>query len=99
MGMSKREQKTPTYILKLFVSGASPNSIKAINNVKQICEKFINVKYDLEIIDIYQDRSLAEREQLVAIPALIRKQPLPERRMIGDMSDTQKVLQGLGLNN
>jgi circadian clock protein KaiB len=87
------------FVLKLFVSGASPNSVKAINNLKQICEKFIKVKYNLEIIDLYQDRSLAEKEQIIALPLLIKKLPLPERKLIGDMSDTKKVLEGLGLNN
>jgi circadian clock protein KaiB len=87
------------FVLKLFISGASPNSVKAINNLKEICEKYIKVKYNLEIIDLYQDRSLAEKEQIIALPLLIKKLPLPERKLIGDMSDTKKVLEGLGVNN
>lgn len=87
------------YVLKLFISGASPNSAKAINNLKQICEKFMNARYSLDIIDMYQDRSLAAKEQIIALPLLIKKFPLPERKLIGDMSDTHKVLAGLGLKN
>jgi circadian clock protein KaiB len=87
------------FILKLFISGASPNSLKAVKNLKHICENFIKTKYNLEIIDIYQDHSLAEKEQITALPLLIKKMPLPERKLLGDMSDTKKVLDGLGLNN
>lgn len=83
--------------LRLFVTGASPNSVRAISNIKKICERHIQHKYSLEIIDIYQNAAMAEEEQLVALPLLIKKSPLPERRLIGDMSDNDKVLRGLGL--
>ena len=82
--------------LRLFITGATPNSIRAITNIKQICEENFKGKYKLEIIDVYQQRSIAEKEQLIALPLLIKKQPSPERRMIGDLSDTQKVLKLLG---
>jgi circadian clock protein KaiB len=85
------------YILRLFVTGASPNSIKAITNIQMICDKHIREQYTLEIIDIYQEAALAEKEQLIALPLLIKKQPLPERRLIGNMSDHDKVLKGLGI--
>jgi circadian clock protein KaiB len=85
------------YILRLFVTGASSNSVRAISNLKQICEKHIKGRYSLEIIDIYQQNQLAESEQIVALPLLIKTLPLPVRRLIGDMSDEQKVLRGLGL--
>lgn len=85
------------YILRLFVTGASPNSIKAITNIKLICDKHIGAQYSLEIIDIYQEAALAEQEQLIALPLLIKKYPLPERRLIGNMSDHDKVLKGLGI--
>jgi circadian clock protein KaiB len=84
------------YVLHLFITGATPNSVRAVTNIKQICEEHLKGNYWLEIIDVYQQRALAEKEQLVALPLLIRKQPLPERRLIGDMSDTEKVLKGLG---
>lgn len=83
--------------LKLFVSGASPNSVRAINNLQRILETHVSGKYDLQIIDVYQEQSVAEREQIVALPMLVRKHPLPERRFVGDMSNDAKVIQGLEL--
>jgi circadian clock protein KaiB len=85
------------YLLRLFVTGATPNSIRAISNLKKICEHHIRERYSLEIIDVYQDATIAEKEQLIALPLLIKKRPLPERRLIGDMSDSDKVLRGLGI--
>lgn len=85
------------YTLRLFITGASPNSLRAISNIRKICDHYINEKYSLEIIDIYQDTALAETEQLIALPLLVKKRPLPERRLIGDMSDKEKVLRGLGI--
>jgi circadian clock protein KaiB len=87
------------YILRLFVTGASPNSIRAITNTKKICEKYLKDKYELEVIDIHQQPLIAASEDLIAIPMLVRKFPMPERRMIGDMSDTNKVLRGLEVEN
>jgi len=87
------------YILRLFVTGASPNSIRAITNTKNICEKYLRGRYELDIIDVHQQPLIAANEDLIAIPMLMRKFPEPERRMIGDMSDTNKVLRGLGLKN
>ena len=91
------DEEIDHYKLKLFVTGASPNSIRAISNLKRICEQHIQKRYTLEIIDIYQDAALAEKEQLIALPLLIKKSPAPERRLIGDMSDETKVLRGLGI--
>ena len=85
------------YILRLFVTGASPNSVRAISNIKQLCETHIKGRYILEIIDVYQNEDVAETEQLVALPLLIKKCPFPERRLIGDMSDNKRVLRGLGI--
>ncbi|HEX8333201.1 MAG TPA: circadian clock KaiB family protein [Segetibacter sp.] len=85
------------YVLSLFITGATPNSIRAVTNIKEICEDHLKGRYSLEIIDVYQQGALAAKEQLIALPILIKKQPLPERRMIGDLSDKQKVLKGLGL--
>jgi len=79
------------------VMGASANSQKAIVNVKLICETYIKGHYSLEIIDVHQQRSVAEKEQIIALPLLIKSRPSPLKRMIGDMSDTQKVLKGLGI--
>ncbi len=87
------------YILKLFITGASANSARAISNLKSIFEKHLITKYDLEIIDIYQQPLNAENEDIIALPMLVKYSPLPLKRIIGDMSDIEKVLKGLGLNN
>jgi len=86
------------YILRLFVTGASPNSTRAIANLKEICETHLKGNYTLEIIDVYQQPLIAENEQIIALPLLIKKSPSPEKRLIGDMSDIEKVLRGLSLN-
>ena len=86
------------YVLRLFITGASINSRRAVVNVKEICEKYLKDNYSLEIIDVYQQKALAEKEQIIALPLLIKSHPLPTRRLIGDMSDTQKVLKGLGIS-
>jgi circadian clock protein KaiB len=85
------------YVLKLYITGMTPNSRKAVDNVQKICEKYLKGRYELEIIDIYQQPSLTEGEQIIAAPTLIKKLPLPLRKLIGDMSFTDKVLLGLDL--
>jgi circadian clock protein KaiB len=85
------------YILRLFVTGILPNSIRAIKNINAICDQYLKGRYELEIIDIYQQPSLALTEEIIAVPALIKKYPLPEGRMIGDLSDIKMVLKGLDL--
>lgn len=93
------EDSPPTYVLRLFITGASLNSRRAVVNLKELCDAHIKDRYSLEIIDVYQQKSIAEQEQIIALPLLIKTYPLPERRLIGDMSDTEKVLKGLGLLN
>lgn len=85
------------YILRLFVTGILPNSVRAIVNSKAICEEYLQGRYELEIIDIYQLPSLALTEDIIAVPVLIKKFPLPEARVIGDLSDVEKVLRGLNI--
>jgi circadian clock protein KaiB len=85
------------YVLRLFVSGTSPNSVRAINNIKVICDTHLTGKYDLEIVDIHQQPLLVKDEDVTAVPMLIKKFPLPKRRLVGDMSETARVLKGLGL--
>lgn len=94
---NKASKKTFEFVLCLFITGATPNSIRAVTNLRKILEEHLGGRYSLEIIDVYQQESIAEHEQLIALPLLIKKQPLPERRMIGDLSNTEKVLKGLGL--
>jgi circadian clock protein KaiB len=87
------------YRLKLFITGASPNSARAITNLKSICEKYLGKKYDLEIVDVYQQPLTAKKEQVVALPMLIKYFPLPVKRLFGDMSNVKSVLKGLGVNS
>ena len=91
--------ETEVYILRLFITGATPNSVRALTNIKQICETYLNGRYSLEIIDVYQQSDLAEKEQLIALPLLVKKHPVPEKRLIGDLSDTPKVLRLLGISS
>ena len=91
------EGSNTEYVLRLFITGATPNSVRAVANIKEICDKHLPGRYRLEIIDVYQQRDIAQKEQLVALPLLIKSYPLPERRLIGDMSDARKVLLALGL--
>jgi len=86
------------YVLRLFITGASPNSLRAIANIKAICDTHLKGGYELEIIDVYQQPLMAQSEQVIALPMLMKMSPSPVRRLIGDMSDTQKVLRGLGLS-
>src|SRR6478735_4897293 len=85
------------FVFHLFITGASPNSVRAINNVKHLCEEHMAGRYELQIIDVYQQPSIAQKEQIIALPLMIRKHPLPERRLIGDMSETTKILKTLGI--
>ena len=85
------------YVLRLYVSGSTSKSASAIGNIKRICEQHLKNRYDLEVIDIYQQPNLARDEQIVAVPTLIKRSPLPLRRLIGDLSNLQKVLLGLEL--
>ena len=85
------------YWLQLFITGATPNSVRAIANIKAICEQYVSGDYKLEIIDVYKEREQARANQIVALPMLIKRLPAPERKLIGDMSKTEKVLEALGL--
>jgi circadian clock protein KaiB len=87
------------YELRLFVAGSSPASLRAINNLMELLEQQLQGRYQLDIIDIYQQPGLAQQENITAVPMLLKKAPTPKRVLVGDMSDTQKVLRGLGLAN
>ena len=89
-------QKKP-YVLRLYVTGTTPQSVRAIANVKNLCEIHLKGRYELDVVDLYQQPQLAQGAQIIAAPTLIKKLPLPERRMIGDMSQSQRVLDGLAL--
>ncbi len=85
------------YILRLYITGTTSRSVLALTNLKKICEEYLEGRYELEVIDLYQMPGLAKNEQIIAAPTLIKKLPLPFRRIIGDMSSTEKVLMGLDL--
>jgi circadian clock protein KaiB len=85
------------YVLRLYVSGSTLKSALAVENIKRICEQYLKNRYDLKVIDIYQQPNLAREEQIVAVPTLIKRLPPPLRRLVGDMSNLNKVLFGLDL--
>jgi circadian clock protein KaiB len=91
----RRAAAAPKYVLRLYVTGTTMRSVRAIRNIRKICEDHLRGRYSLEIIDIYQQPFLARGDQIVAVPTLIKKVPAPLRRFIGDMSDVDKVLLGL----
>ena len=90
-------EDTQRYVLRLYVTGMTPRSTRAISAVRAICEEFLAGRFDLEIIDVYQQPALIRDEQIFATPTLVKKGPEPERRMIGDMSNRARVIAGLGL--
>jgi circadian clock protein KaiB len=85
------------YVLRLYVSGMTPRSARAVKNLQEICDEYLEGRYDLEVVDIYQQPVLTKGEQIIAAPTLIKKLPLPMRRIIGDMSNKERVLLGLDL--
>jgi circadian clock protein KaiB len=87
------------YALKLYIAGQTPKSLEAINNIKNICEGNLKGRYELEVIDLYLQPQLAQGDQIIALPTLIKKLPPPLRRIIGDMSNTERVLVGLDIRN
>jgi circadian clock protein KaiB len=92
-----RTHPTDRYVLRLYVTGMTSRSTRAVNNLRAICEEYLEGRYDLEVIDIYQQPVLTKGEQIVAAPTLVKKLPLPMRRIIGDMSNRDGVLLGLDL--
>src|SRR5688572_12072724 len=85
------------YVLRLYVTGSTPRSARAIQNIRAICEKHLQGRYDLEVIDIHQQPVLARGEQIIAAPTLIKKLPAPLRKVVGDLSNSERVLMGLDL--
>lgn len=102
MGANSIPSRRPTvrtgpHQLRLYVAGSSPRSLRAVQNVKRICEAELAGKYSLEVVDIYQEPRRATEDQVVAIPTLIKQAPGVIRRLIGDLSDTSVLRRGLGL--
>ena len=97
LSQSKSQSNQPHYILRLYIAGATIQSAIALKNIKKICEEYLQGRYDLEVIDIYQQTENAIADNIVAVPTLIKELPLPLQKMIGNLSNTEKVLIGLGL--
>jgi len=91
------EQPGERYVLRLYVTGTTPQSTRAIANIKRLCEEYLKGRYDLEVVDLYQQPGRAQSEQIIAVPTLIKKLPLPLRRLIGDLSSRERIVVGLDL--
>jgi circadian clock protein KaiB len=92
---TRRRKPRAKHVLRLYVTGVTGKSMRAIENVRRICEEHLKGEYELEVIDLYKNLPLARGDQIIAAPTLIKRLPLPLRRLIGDMSDEARVLVGL----
>ena len=95
--MRPQKPKSKEYVLRLYIAGTTSRSARAVANIKEICESSLKNRYDLEVIDIYQQPILVKGEQIIAAPTLVKQLPLPLRKFIGDMSDIERILVGLDL--
>jgi len=86
-----------SWVLRLYVTGSTPRSSRSIFNIRNLCESRLLGRYKLEVIDIYQQPELARQEQIIAAPTLVKKLPLPLRKLVGDLADTERVIAGLDL--
>ena|SRR5689334_13278111 len=91
------KQSEPKYLLRLYVTGSTPRSARSILNIRTLCEEKLRNRYELEVVDIYQQPQLAREQQIIAAPTLIKSLPLPLRKLVGDLSDRERVLVGLDL--
>lgn len=94
---AKGREAAERFDLTLYVAGATGRSVRAIANLTAICEQYLRDRYRLQVVDVYRHPALARRDQIVAVPTLIKQLPLPMRLLVGDLSRTEQVLQGLGL--
>ncbi len=90
-----RDPRGERYVLRLYLAGTTPQSTRALINIKEICEEHLKGRYELEVVDVYQQPSLAKNEQIICVPTLVKSLPLPLRRLIGDLSNREQVLLGL----
>ena len=93
---AKRSQ-SERYVLRLYIAGTTPASSRSVENLRAICEEHLSGRYELVVVDVFQQPVLAKDEQIIAVPTLIKKLPAPLRRIVGDLSDEQRVLVGLDL--
>ena len=96
-GTALDEPEHAVYILRLYITGSTPKSTRAVHNLMKMCQEHLAGHYELEVIDIYQQPGLAQVEDIIAVPTLVKKRPLPVRKVLGDLSNTQKLVTGLGL--
>ncbi len=94
-----KKSQPPKYKLRLYITGITPKSTRALTNIKAICEEHLKGRYQLEVVDVYQQPTLARGDQIIALPTLIRRLPHPLRRLVGDLSNTDRVLLGLDLKS
>jgi len=94
---NKRRKNPDKWVLRLYIAGQTPKSITAFNNLKNICSEQLEDRYTIEIVDLLKDPQLAQEHQILAVPTLVRKLPVPVRKIIGDLSNTERVLVGLDL--
>jgi circadian clock protein KaiB len=95
--IKRKALKRAKYILRLYITGSTGKSLRAVHNLKKLCEEHLPNDYDLEVIDIYKDPEAAREAQIVAAPTLVKKLPEPIRKFVGDLSNTQKILVGLDI--
>lgn len=95
----KERSARKLYSLRLYVTGQTPRSAASIRNLRDVCDEFLEGRFELQVIDLYQHPELAKEAQVVAAPTLIKRLPLPLRRLVGDLSDKQEVLLGLDLKD
>ena len=91
------EQSGATYVLRLYVAGTNLHSVRAIENTRRLCDEFLQGRCELHVIDLYQQPTLAQRDRIVTVPVLVKLFPPPTVRFVGDMSDSDKILRGLGM--
>ena len=91
------ESGQAVYILRLYITGTTPRSTRAIRNLTKMCQQRLAGRYDLEVIDIYQQPALAYSDDIIAVPTLLKMRPLPVRKLLGDLSNEQQLVAGLGL--
>ena len=103
ISVKRKKEKNPVtaandkWVLRLYVAGQTPKALTAFTNLKRICEDQLNGKYSIEVIDLLINPQLGVEDQILALPTLVRKLPVPVRKIIGDLSDTERVLVGLDL--
>jgi len=97
MGKKPVNAENDKWILRLYVAGQTPKALTAFANLKKICEEQLSNKYSIEVIDLLKNPKLGNEDQILALPTLVRKLPVPVRKIIGDLSDTERVLVGLDL--